>query len=255
MTDGPRFDIASALDRVLGYTRRNQTRRIGELAASPADKALVIGLGRFGSAVCATLVDIGVEVMAVDIEEANINRWVDVMPHLRLADATDPAALKQLGVPDFDATIVAIGSGVESSVLTVGNLSDAGAPNIWAKATTPEHGRILTRVGAHYVVYPEGQMGERVGRIVSGAVVDFFEVDEDFVLAEIVTPDFLIGRPLGESNLRGQFTVSAICIKPVGGVYTYATADSIPPEGSYMVIAGKPGNVRLLTDAIRASRK
>jgi trk system potassium uptake protein TrkA len=253
MIDRSRGEIASALERVLGYTRRD--RRIGRLASAPANKALVIGLGRFGSAVCATLVDSGVEVMAVDIDETNINKWVDVMPHLRLADTTDPATLNQLGVADFDATVVAIGSGIEASVLTVGNLSDAGAVNIWAKATTPEHGRILTRVGADRIVYPEGQMGERVGRIVSGAVVDFFELDDHFVLAEVVAPDFLVSQRLGDSDLRGRFNVSAVCIKPVDGLYTYATADTVPTAGSFIVVAGQVADVNRLTEAVRQAHR
>lgn len=253
MIDKSKGDLSSALDRVLGYTKLN--RPISQLPTTPANKVLVIGLGRFGSAVCATLVDLGVEVMAVDVDESNINKWVDVMPHLRVADSTDPATLNQLGVADFDATVVAIGSGIEASVLTVANLSDAGAVNIWAKATTPEHGRILTRVGADNVVYPEGQMGERIGRIVGGPFVDFFELDEQFVLAEIKTPNFLAAKPLQESGLRDRFNVLAVCIKPLGGHYSYATADTVPPEGSFIVVAGQAEDVKKLTDAVRKARR
>ena len=253
MIDKSNGDVTTALDRVLGYTKRN--RRIDQLKTTPADKVLVIGLGRFGSAVVATLLDLDVEVMAVDVNEPSVNKWVDIMPHLRVADATDPTTLNQLGVTDFDATVVAIGTGIEASVLTVANLSDAGAVNIWAKATTPEHGRILTRVGADHVVYPEGQMGERVGHIVSGTVVDFFELDEHFVLAEIETPDFLASQKLGDSGLRNRFNVSAVCIKPLDGLYTYATADTIPPVGSFIVVAGQVDDIKNLTDEVRNARR
>lgn len=243
----------STIERILGYTHLRDSKG-GIERTGPEGKVLVIGLGRFGSSVAATLVDMDVEVMAVDIDGELIDRWVDIFPHLRVADATDHVTLHQLGVQDFDTTVVAIGV-IEASVLTVAALSDEGAPNIWAKATTPEHGRILSRVGAHHVVYPEVQMGERVGNIVSGTVLDFFELDDEFVLAEIETPAFLADRRLGESQLRSQFAVSAVCLKPAGGVYTYATAESVPATGSFMVVAGTPAAVQGLTTEVRRSRQ
>jgi trk system potassium uptake protein TrkA len=252
MTDSS--EGASTLDRILGYASR-RLGRDGEPPSSPTDKVFVIGLGRFGSAVCATLVDLGLEVMAIDIDSALVDKWVDVLPNLRVADATDGATLKQLGVRDFDATVVAIGTGIEASVLTVAALSDAGAPNIWAKAMTPEHGRILERVGAHQVVYPEIQMGERVARIVSGAVVDFFELGDGFVLAEIETPKFLTGKPLADSQLRHSYEVSVVCIKPNGGEFTYATAETVPEQGNLIVVAGAIDAVKRLTDASRKENR
>lgn len=245
----------STIERILGYAKLRD-RTIGSgLAKNPDGKVLVVGLGRFGAAVSATLVDLGIEVMAIDVDGDLVDRWVDALPHLRVADATDPATLQQLGVQDFDTTVVAIGTGIEASVLSVAALSDAGAPNIWAKATTSAHGRILARVGADHVVYPEIQMGERVGHIVSGTVLDFFELDDAFVLAEIETPSFLANVPLGQSNLRKNFSVSAICLKPHDGVYTYATAETVPSHDSIMVVAGRPESVEKLTSSIRMARR
>lgn len=245
---------SSTIERVLGYAKVRDGRLGIPMATNPDGKVLVVGLGRFGAAVSATMVDLGIEVMAIDVDAELIDKWVDVLPHLRVADATDPTTLQQLGVQDFDTAVVAIGSGIEASVLSVAALSDAGCPNIWAKATTSAHGRILARVGADHVVYPEVQMGERVGRIVSGTVLDFFELDDEFVLAEIETPPFLIGRTLGESDLRSRYAVSAVCLKPITGVYTYATAESVPAKGSLMVVAGRPESVHKLTNEIRESK-
>ncbi len=245
---------SSTIERVLGYAKVRDARLGIPMASNRDGKVLVVGLGRFGAAVSATIVDLGIEVMAIDIDAELVDRWVDVLPHLRVADATDPTTLQQLGVQDFDTAVVAIGTGIEASVLSVAALSDAGAPNIFAKATTSEHGRILRRVGADHVVYPEIQMGERVGRIVSGTVLDFFELDDEFVLAEIETPAFLVGKPLGQSKLRARFAVSAVCVKPVSGRYTYATAESVPADGSLMVVAGRPESVQKLTTAVRRER-
>jgi trk system potassium uptake protein TrkA len=245
----------STIERILGYANLRDRKFGSGLAKNPDGKVLVVGLGRFGAAVSATLVDLGIEVMAIDVDADLVDKWVDVLPHLRVADATDPATLHQLGVQDFDTTVVAIGTGIEASVLSVAALSDAGAPNIWAKATTSEHGRILVRVGADHVVYPEIQMGERVGHIVSGTVLDFFELDDEFVLAEIETPPSLADIPLGQSNLRKRFAVSAVCLKPYKGVYTYATAETVPTQDSLMVVAGRPEAVNKLTSAIRAEQQ
>ena len=237
----------TTLEKILGFANRRFGAR-EEIPITPTDTVFVAGLGRFGSAVCATLVDLGIEVMGIDIDERLVDKWVDVIPHLRVADATDAATLKQLGVQQFDVCVVGIGTAIEASVLTTAALSDAGAPVIWAKAMTPEHGRILERVGAHNLVYPEIEMGERVARIVSGSVIDFFELDDDFVMAEIEAPAFLVGRALAEAQLRERYNVSVVCIKPRGGTYTYVTPHTVPRRGSLVVVAGPTAAVQKLTD-------
>lgn len=203
-----------------------------------ADNAFVAGLGRFGVSLATTLVDLGVEVMAVDTDESRVNEWVGKLTHVRVADTTSAAALRQLNVNEFDAVVVAIGSNIEASILTVSALDELGVENIWAQAATEEHRRILERVGADHVVFPEQQMGERVAHIVTGDVIDYFELDEGFVLAEIDTPRFLAGTPLGASEVRRKYDITVVCLKPRGGSFTYATADTVPEQGDIMVIAG-----------------
>ena len=120
---------------------------------------VIIGLGRFGSAVADSLVRMGQEVLAIDENQVLVDRWAGELTHVAQADTTDDEALRQLGVGDFDRAVVAIGTDIEASVLTVLALAEAGVPDIWAKAITRKHGAILERVGAHHVIYPEFSHG------------------------------------------------------------------------------------------------
>jgi NAD(P)-dependent dehydrogenase (short-subunit alcohol dehydrogenase family) len=116
---------------------------------------VVIGLGRFGAAVAQSLVRLGHEVLAIDEDPILVERYSDDLTHVVQADSTDEEALRQLGVGQFDKAVVAIGTEVEASVLTVLALTEAGVTDVWAKAISRKHGQILERVGAAHVVYPD----------------------------------------------------------------------------------------------------
>jgi trk system potassium uptake protein TrkA len=137
---------------------------------------------------------------------------------------------------------VGIGTNVEASILTTAALVDLGVPNIWAKAVTEAHGRILERVGAHHVVFPEHDMGQRVAHLVSGRMLDWFQLDQDFAMVETVVPRQFVGVSLGESGLRDRFGLTVVCVKPQGQGFTYATADTRLAEGDVLVVAGPPGS-------------
>jgi trk system potassium uptake protein len=217
-----------------------------------AETVLVVGLGRFGTALATTLEELGVEVLAIDTDAELVNKWADRLTHVAVADATSTAALKQLGAPDFDAAVVAIGTGIEASVLATAALGDVGCSAIWAKAITDEHRRILERVGAHHVVQPEKQMGERVAHVVTGQVVDYFRVDDSFVLAEVEAPKAVVGETLSGSGLRQKYGVTVVSIKSPGEQFTYATPDTDVGRGDLLVVAGTIEEierfVRLRTD-------
>jgi len=181
--------------------------------------------------------DLDVEVMAIDTDPELVNKWAERLTHVRVADGTNPAVVEQLGVVHFDSAVVAIGSKIEASILTTSTLSDAGVQNIWAKAITSKHGQILERVGADHVVYPERQMGERVAHVVTGKLIDYVELDDGFVLVELVVPASLVGKSLGESAVRARFGVTIVCRKPRDGVFTYATSETVLEEGDLLVVA------------------
>ena len=134
---------------------------------SRTDSTLVIGLGRFGSAVAATLDRLGREVLAVEANPATVRQWTGRIPLVE-ADATDVEALEQLGATEFGTAVVGVATSLEASVLITGNLVDLETPQIWAKAISRAHGRILRRIGAQHVVYPEFDAGQRAAHLVSG---------------------------------------------------------------------------------------
>jgi trk system potassium uptake protein TrkA len=204
---------------------------------------VVIGLGRFGSALSTTLVEMGHEVLGLDADPDRVQQHASILTHVAEADTTNEQTLRQLGVGDVVTAVVAIGADVEASVLTTGALVDIGVPNIWAKALTESHGRILQRVGAHHVVFPEAEMGSRVARLVTGALIEYFALDDDFVLIETRVPGQLAGKKLGETDLRATYKVTVVCIKPEGGPFTYAESATVLGEHDLIVVAGHRGDI------------
>ena len=203
------------------------------------DPVLIIGLGRFGAALATSLIELGHEVLGVDTDAQLVQRYSRVLTQTVEADATDPAVLNQLGAAEFRCAVVGIGTGIEASVLTVAALADLGIPNIWAKAISDPHARILDRVGAHHVVSPERQMGERVAHLVTGRIMEYIELDPGFALVETAAPSELVGKTLTEGSLRSRYGLTVVCIKPAGGVFTYATADTRLGAGDTLLVAGE----------------
>lgn len=209
---------------------------------------IVIGLGRFGSSLAGTLVDLGYEVLGVDQSAERVQEHTGTLTHVVEADTTSIRALRQIGAADAMTAVVCIGTGVEASILTTTALVDLGVKNIWAKAITEPHGRILQRVGAHHVVFPEAEMGTRVAHLVTGQMLEFLALDDDFVIAELIAPEELIGIRLGESNLRAKYKVTVVCVKPRGGQFTYADRETILSPSELIVIAGHRADVERFTD-------
>lgn len=208
----------------------SERRRSGQI--------LVIGLGRFGSALAQELVAAGFEVLGVDTSDRLVQEHADVLTHVVQADTTETRTLRQLGVADLRTAVVGIGTDVEASILTTSGLVDLGVATIWAKAVSEAHGRILERVGAHHVVFPEHDMGKRVAHLVTGGVLDWFQLDPGFAMVETTAPEELIGRTLAESGIRARYGVTVVCVKPSGEPFTYATPDTTLAEGDILVVAG-----------------
>ncbi|WP_211902866.1 potassium channel family protein [Saccharopolyspora erythraea] len=209
---------------------------------------MVIGLGRFGSSLAGELVSRGSEVLGIDSRPEVVQRHADELTHTAVADTTDPESLRQLGVPQFRRAVVAIGTDLEASILTTSLLADFGIPHIWAKATSRQHGRILERVGAHHVVLPEHDMGERVAHLVTGRMLDYIEIEEDFALVKTLTPDEAVDRALGESRLRSKYGVTVVGVKRPGEEFTYATADTVVRKGDILIVAGQKDQVEEFAD-------
>ncbi|GGM33302.1 potassium channel family protein [Promicromonospora citrea] len=198
---------------------------------------LVIGLGRFGSAIAATLDRLGQDVLAVEQDPNLVAQWSGRLPLVE-ADASNPEALEQLGGRDFGVAVVGVGSSLEASVLITGNLVDMGTPQIWAKAISAEHGRILTRIGAHHVVFPEADAGKRVAHLVSGKLLDYIEVEDGFTIVKMRPPKEAQGFTLGQSNIRKRYGVTVIGVKSPGADFVYATPETRISANDLLICSG-----------------
>lgn len=201
---------------------------------------LVIGMGRFGASTAATLKKLGREVMAVEKNAAMVQEWSGKLTHVVEADTTNIEALRQIGAADFTTAVVGIGTSIEASVLTTANLVDLGIEQIWAKAISAAHGRILTRIGAHHVLYPESDAGSRVAHLVSSRMLDYIEFDEGhFAVVKMRPPKEILGFTLMESGVRTTYGVTVVGVKKPGRDFTYATPDTRISEEDLLVVAGQ----------------
>lgn len=203
----------------------------------------VIGLGRFGSSVCNTLKRLGHEVLGMDsseelTREAHANHTAT---HVVRGDSTDIHSLDEIGMRNFDTVVVAIGSNMEASILTVLNLQDLGVKNIIAKAGYDKHGKVLERIGGEgiRVVYPESQMGERVAHSIGGVgILESLELDPNYSIIEIPTPPSLIGKTLLEADLRARYGVTVIAILSRGSVNVAPAGDDRLQAGDVITVIG-----------------
>ncbi|MDQ4020351.1 MAG: TrkA family potassium uptake protein [Actinomycetota bacterium] len=204
---------------------------------------VVLGLGRFGASLALELVRRGSEVLGLDSNPVLVQRYADDLTHAAVADTTDAQALQQLDVPDFSRAVVGIGTDLEASILTTAVLVDLGIPHIWAKATSRQHGRILERVGAHHVVLPEFDMGERVAHLVTGRMIDYIEFEDDFAMVKTAAPREILDRSLSASGVRARHGITVVAIKRPGEEFTYATPDTVVHRGDVMIISGRINQV------------
>ncbi len=212
--------------------------------ASHKDPVAVIGLGRFGTALALELARGGTEVLAVDNRADVVQRLSGQLGQVVVADSTDPDALTEVGIADFSRVVVAIGNDLEASILTTALLAELEISDIWAKAVNRQQATILSRVGAHHVVFPEQDMGERIAHLVAGRLLDWVELDPQWVFAKTKPPRELVGVPLGQSGLRRKHRVTVVSVKPEGQTsFTHAANDTILTYGSVIVIAGRPADV------------
>ena len=200
---------------------------------------LVIGLRRFGTAVARRLLKQGTEVLAIDNDPAIVQSLSSELPHVVHADSTDMDALRQLGVLDFSHAVVSIGSNLEASILTILNLNQLGVKDIWAKANDTQHGRIAERVGAHHVIYPEAEMGERVAHLVTGKMIDFIEFDDGFAIAKTRSPRETHGKTLAQLDVRKKYGITVVGIKRRHHDFIYAKPETEVKAGDHLIVAGE----------------
>lgn len=213
------------------------------MSADKRKPVLVIGLGRFGGAVARTLERMGHEVLGADTDARRVQEFAPEVTKVVEADCTDTATLKQLGVTDFEASVVAIGGDIEASVLTVLALSDLGVTNIWAKASNEKHARILERTGAQHVVFPEQRMGERVAHLLNERLLDFISFGDEFAIAKLAAPEAIVGLPLLMSECRKKYDVTVVGVKREGEDFIHAIPDTLIFPNDELVVSGRISDI------------
>ena len=190
---------------------------------------LIIGLGRFGISLARTLTKEGHSVLGIDNNENVIQKFSFEIDNVMKLDATDSDVLDSLGISDFEAVVISIGEKyIQNSILATLLAKEKGAKKIIAKAGTKVQGKVLSKVGADFVVFPEKDCGERVGKTLSSNnIIDFIDLSPDITIIELKTPELMVGKDLIELNLRKKYGVTIIGVKSSEGIL------KTPPDTNY----------------------
>ena len=200
---------------------------------------VVIGLGRFGQTLARQLCMLGAEVLAMDVSNDLVQQVADEVTHAVVGDAQDKDVLRALGVRDFDCAIVAIGTDLAASVLTVMNLQELEVPYIICKAHDETHSRVLKKLGVDKVVIPEQENAARLARSLnSHNVLDYIELSEDYGILELPAPKSWVGQTLKELNIRAKLGVNIIAVESGAETNVSPSADYLIREGDIMVVLG-----------------
>lgn len=211
---------------------------------------VVIGMGRFGKSLAKTLVSKGCEVLAIDIDEEKIQDISSEVTHAVQANATDEETMKALGVSNFDGAVVSIGTDIQANILATLILKELGVPYILSKAISKIHARLLERVGADKIVFPENDMGIRVAHnLLSSNVIDYIELAPDYSLIEVLASSRIIGKTLEELDLRRRFEVNVMAIKKRDDeILINPMADDRVEDGDILIVIGHNGGLEKLKE-------
>ena len=200
---------------------------------------VVLGLGRFGKSVATTLAEGGCEVLVVDVDENIINEIADQVTYAVKADATDADTLKTLGISNFDGAIIGMGENLEASVMATILVKELGIPYVLTKAHSELHARILKKVGADMVVFPEKETGIRIANnLMSDNFFDAIELSSTFSLMDIEALDIWIGKSLRDLKLRTTLKINVIGIRKKENLNINPAADDAIEKGDVLVIIG-----------------
>ena len=188
----------------------------------------VLGLGRYGRAVAEELLNNGAEVLAVDIDQNNVNNAIETIPVCKCADITEPEVINRLGIANIDVAIVAMASNLEASVMAVTLCKEAGVETVIAKCGNEMHQKILSRVGADKVIFPEKESGRRLAKnLLTSGFVERIELSEEISMVELPVKEEWVGKTLIELSLRKKYTVNVVAVRKGDEIST--TVDPAAP--------------------------
>lgn len=207
----------------------------------------VLGLGRYGRAVAEELVASGAEVLAVDIDQNNVNTAIETIPVCKWADVTDPETIKRLGISNIDVVIIAMAGNLEASVMALTLCKEAGVKTVIVKCGNEMHQKIFSRVGADKVIFPEKESGTRLAKnLLTSGFAEMIELSDDISMVEIGVKDEWIGKTLMELSLRKKYTINVVAIRSAGQINT-AVDPALPLEkGMELIVIANTSKLQKL---------
>lgn len=212
---------------------------------------VVIGCGRFGSSVARTLNSLGYEVLAIDADEEKVMDIAEEVTYAVQADVTDENALKELGISNFDVVIVSIGSNYQASIMATLIAKELGVKRVIVKAHDALHGKVLSKIGADKIIFPERDMGIRVAHnLVSSSIVDFIELSSDYSILEINALEKWSNKTLKELKLPSEFGINVMAIKRGKDINISPYADDIILNGDILVVIGSTHDIEKIEKSV-----
>lgn len=206
---------------------------------------VIFGLGKFGRSVAQTLVENDCEVLAIDINEDVIQEIADTVTHAVQADVTDADALRALGVSNFDVAVIAISNNLQASIMSTILAKEMGVKYILAKAQNDIHKRVLEKVGADKVIFPEREIGVRIANnLISENFVDFIELSDDYSIVEISVIDDWVGKSLKELNMRVNYGINVMAIRKGESISITPGPDLVLQSADVLVVIGGNKDLR-----------
>lgn len=208
---------------------------------------IVLGLGRFGSAVATTLVELGHEVLGVDNDEERVDALKDKITQAVQADITEEKVLTELGVKNFDAAIVCIGTDLETSILVTMMLKEMGLKYIIAKAQNNLHAKVLEKIGVNKVVFPERDMGARIARrLITPNIKDYVELEPDYNIIEIKALPEFVDKTLSELDMRNKYGINVLAIKRNDSLNISPRSKDVIKKGDFLIVIGETKKINEL---------
>jgi len=208
---------------------------------------VVFGLGRFGAAVARELCDLGNQVLAVDIDRDLVQDLADHVTHAVVGDGRDPDVLRALGIKEYDCAVVAVGSDVGSSALITMRLKEAGVPKVVCKAQSHVHKRLLEKIGADRVIFPEHEMGVKVAQGLDRSnVLNFIELSPDYGIVEIDLPGGWAGKTIKALDVRAKFKVNVIAVRRGQDLIVSPGADCVLNREDSLIVLGEDRHISVL---------
>ncbi|WHE06099.1 TrkA family potassium uptake protein [Thermoanaerobacterium thermosaccharolyticum] len=211
---------------------------------------VVIGLGRFGSSVAMTLYSLGCDVLAIDSSEERVQRISDSVTRAVQADATDEKVLRSLGVRNFDVAIIGTGTDIQTSLMVTLMVKELGVKTVVAKALNELHAKVLLKIGADRVIFPEKEAGIKLAHsLTSSNILDFIELSPEYNIVEIMALRDWIGKSLNELKLRQRFGLNIIAIKRENNIKITPSADDIIMEGDNLFVIASIDSINKLNNS------